>query len=210
MTFQTPLVVVSSVFAERLVRVMTGRAAYLPIVRITLAVKNTVGLKTHVVDVHALQQRKLLCAAMTRSTELLGQFIATQQTGIVDRLCRCFACFDGRDVLSAGTMTSFAAHTVRKLIQMQLRAAGNRTRCVTTETTRHLVGRQQATDSFVQRFRCVAWRANRKVECLRFAVETYQALVELSVAFQHVRLAHLTLSKSVGDRKRETILSVGH
>src|SRR5689334_24993452 len=113
MTLQTPLVVVSSIFSERLVRIVTSRAAYIPIVRITLAVKDTVRLKTHVVDFHALQQRKLFRATMARRAKLLRQFIATQQPGIVDRLRRCFACFDSRDVLSAWTMTSFATHAVR-------------------------------------------------------------------------------------------------
>src|SRR5689334_13397978 len=139
MTLQTPLVVISSIFSERLVRIVTSRAADVSIVRITLAVENTVRLKTHVVDFHALQQRKLFRAAMARRAKLLRQFITTQQSGVVDRLRRCFACFDSRDVLPAWTMTSFATHAMYKLIQTQLRTTNNRTRRVTTETIRHLV-----------------------------------------------------------------------
>src|ERR1044071_7516443 len=121
MTLQTALIVISSVFSERLVRIVTRRAAYPAIIRITLAVKNTVRLKTHVVDFHALQQRKLFRATMTRCAKLLRQLIATQQPGIVDRLRRCFACFDGRDVLSAWSMTCFTSHSMSKLVQTQLR-----------------------------------------------------------------------------------------
>src|SRR6185369_15275767 len=142
MTPQTSLVVVSRVFTERLVRVVTRNTAYLSIVRITLAVENTIRLKTNVVDLHTLQQRELFSAAMTRRTKLLRQFITTHQPGIEDRLRWCFACFDGRDVLSAWSMTGLATHAVRELFETQLRATGNCTRRMTTKTTRHLVRRQ--------------------------------------------------------------------
>src|SRR5215813_12667827 len=121
MTLQTSLIVISGVFPERLVRIVTGRAANPAIVRITLAVKNTVWLKTHVVDFHALQQRKLFRTAMTRRAKLLRQLIATHQSRVIDRLRGRVACFDGRDVLSAWTMKSFTPHTMCKLIEMQLR-----------------------------------------------------------------------------------------
>src|SRR5215213_5804404 len=149
-TLQTSFIVVTCVLAERLMRIVTSRTAYVPIIRITLAVKDTIRLKTHVVDFHALQQRELLSATMTRCAKLLRQFIATQQSRIVDRLRRSFACFDRRDVLSAGTMTSLTPNSVCKLIETQLRTADNRTRRVTTETIRHLVRRQQAADSVSQ------------------------------------------------------------
>src|ERR1044071_9541945 len=112
MTLQTALIVISSVFSERLVRIVTRRAAYPAIIRITLAVKNTVRLKTHVVDFHALQQRKLFRATMTRCAKLLRQLIATQLLGLVNRLRWGVACFDRREVLSTWTMTCFASHTV--------------------------------------------------------------------------------------------------
>ena len=65
MTLQTSLIVISRIFSERLVRVVTCRAPYVSIVRITLALKNTIRLKANVVDFHALQQGKLVDAAMT-------------------------------------------------------------------------------------------------------------------------------------------------
>src|SRR6185437_13597624 len=144
MTFQTALVVISSILPERLMRIVTRRAAYPAIIRITLAVKNTIRLETHVVDFHALQQRKLFRAAMARRAKLLRQLIATQQAGIVDRLRGRVAGFDGGDVLSAWTMTRFASDSMCKLIQPQLGTAKNRTRRVTTETTRHLLVSQQS------------------------------------------------------------------
>src|ERR1044072_9257038 len=61
-TLQTSLVVVSRVFAERLVRIVTCRAAYVSIVRITLALKNTIRLETNVVDVQTLQGTRLFRA----------------------------------------------------------------------------------------------------------------------------------------------------
>jgi hypothetical protein len=120
MTFETSLVVISCVFAKRLVRVVTRRAAYVPVVRVTFAVKNAIRLEANVVDFHALQQRKLFRASMTRSAKLLRQFVATHQAGIEDRLCRCVTCFNGRDVLPAWSMTSFTAHAVCELFQTQL------------------------------------------------------------------------------------------
>ena len=117
MTLQTSLIVISSVFAERLMRVVTRDTAYVSIVRITLAVKNPVRLKAHVVDLHTVQQRELFGATMTCGAKVLRQFIATKQSGIVNRLCRRVACFDSRDVLSAWTMTSFATYAVRKLVE---------------------------------------------------------------------------------------------
>jgi len=54
MTLQTSLVVISRIFPERLMRVVTRNAAYLSIVRVTLALKNTIRLETNVVDVQTL------------------------------------------------------------------------------------------------------------------------------------------------------------
>src|SRR5215213_3801263 len=142
MTFETALVVVSGVFAKRLVRVMTRRAAYLAIVRVTLAVKNTIGLEANVVELHALQQRKLFRASMTCGAELLRQLVAAHQPGIEDRLRRRVPSLNGRDVLSAWSMTSLAAHAVCELFQMQLRTGGNRTRGMTTEAARDFIRRQ--------------------------------------------------------------------
>src|ERR1051326_3873228 len=81
---QTSLIVISRVLAKWLVRVVTCRATYLSIVRITLAVKNAVWLKANVVDLHALQQRELFGAAMTRGAKLLRQLVATHQPRIED------------------------------------------------------------------------------------------------------------------------------
>ena len=54
MTLQTSLVVISRIFPERLMRVVTRNAAYISIVRVTLALKNTIRLETNVVDVQTL------------------------------------------------------------------------------------------------------------------------------------------------------------
>src|SRR3569832_862396 len=61
-TLQTSLIVVSRVFTQRLMRIVTRDAAYVSIVRITLAVKDTIRLKANVVDPHTLQQRQLFGA----------------------------------------------------------------------------------------------------------------------------------------------------
>ena len=116
-TLQTTLVVISRFFAQRLVRIVTRGAAYIPIVRITFAAKNTIRLKANVVDPQTLQRRKLFGSAMTRRAKLLRQLVATQEFGIEDRLRRRFTGFDSRDVLSAWTMTRLAAHAVRELFE---------------------------------------------------------------------------------------------
>src|SRR5688500_8456300 len=79
MTLQTSLIVISGIFPERLVWVMTCLTAYVAFIRITLAVKDMIVLKTDVVGPQALQQRELFGTTMTRSTELLRQLITTQQ-----------------------------------------------------------------------------------------------------------------------------------
>ena len=56
MTLQTSLVVISRIFPERLMRVVTRNAAYISIVRITLALENSIRLETNVVDVQTLQR----------------------------------------------------------------------------------------------------------------------------------------------------------
>jgi hypothetical protein len=117
MTLQTSLVVISRLFSDLLVRVVTRNAAYISIIRITLAVEDTVRLKTNVVDFHTLQQRKLIGATMTGTAKVLCKLIAAEQSGIVDRLGRRIACFRRRDVPSSWSMTAFAAHAVRKIVE---------------------------------------------------------------------------------------------
>src|SRR5262249_52237364 len=58
-------VVVSGVFFERFVGVMACGAAYATVVRITLAVKNPVGLESHVIHSHVFQRGELTGPAMT-------------------------------------------------------------------------------------------------------------------------------------------------
>jgi hypothetical protein len=96
---------------------MTRRAANPSIVRITLAVKNAVRLKTYVVDFQTLQQRELFSATMTSGAEVLRQLIATQEFGIVNRLLGRLAFFDGGNVRAPGTVARFAAHAVREPVQ---------------------------------------------------------------------------------------------
>ena len=120
MTLQTSLVVVSRVFTKRLVRVVTRNTAYISIVRITLAVENTIRLKTNVVELHTVQQREFFSATVTRGAEVLRQFIAIEQSGIVDRLGGRVACLDCRDVSSARTMTGFTTDAVCQFVEPEL------------------------------------------------------------------------------------------
>src|SRR5574338_289344 len=120
MTLQAPLIVVGRIFPQRLMRVVTGRTTYLPIIRITLTVKDAIRLKANVVDFHALQQRELISAAMTQSAKLLRQFITAQQFRIVDAGGRQFTFSDSRDVLAAWTMTALATDPMRKCVEPHL------------------------------------------------------------------------------------------
>ena len=121
MTRQTLLVVISRIiFSERFVRIVTGDTTYLALVRITLAVKNAIRLKTNVVDAHALQQRELIAATMTRSAKLLRQLVATQPPGIEDRRPARLSIFDRRNVPAAWSMTTFAAHAMREIFKPKL------------------------------------------------------------------------------------------
>src|SRR5688500_15260355 len=101
-------------------RIVTGDTTYLALIRVTLAVKNPVRLETNVVDLHALQQRELIAAAMTRGAKLLPQLIAAQTARIENRRPPRLPVFDCRDVSSAWSMTTLAAHAMRKIFQPQL------------------------------------------------------------------------------------------
>ena len=138
-TLETPLVVIRRIFSQWLVRVMTRRAAYLSIVRITLAVEDAVRLKTNVVEFQTLQQREFFSATMTSGAEVLRQLVATQKFGIVNRLLGRFAVFHRGNVLAPGTVARFAAHAVRESVQSELRATNHRTRSMATKATRYLV-----------------------------------------------------------------------
>ena len=120
MTRQTLLVVISGILSERFMRIMTRDTTYLAFVRVTLAVEDAIRLKTNVVDLHALQQRKLIAAPMTRGAKLLRQFVAAQPPGIEDRRPARLPIFDRRDVPAAWSMTTLAAHAMRELFQSQL------------------------------------------------------------------------------------------
>jgi hypothetical protein len=118
---------------------MTRRAAYVSIVRITLAVEDTIRLKTNVVDLHTLQQREFFSATMTCSAKALRQLIAVEQSGIVDGLVWRVTCFDGRDVSSPWSMTSFAAYAVGKIVQTKLRARNYGARRVATKAVGNFI-----------------------------------------------------------------------
>ena len=66
-------------------RIVTRDTTYLALVRVTLTVENSIRLKSNVVDLHALQQRELIAATMTRGAKLLRQLVATQPPGIENR-----------------------------------------------------------------------------------------------------------------------------
>ena len=84
MAGETLLIVNSRVLGQRLVGIVTGRAAYASIIRVTLAVEDAVRLKAHIVDFHAAQQTKLIAAAMTRGAKFLTQFITAESGRVED------------------------------------------------------------------------------------------------------------------------------
>ena len=86
-TCKTLVVVISDIFFQRLVRIVTGGTSDVAIVRITLTEKDAIWLKANVVDLHAFQQGELSIAAVTRGAELLRQLVATQPARIEDQ-CR--------------------------------------------------------------------------------------------------------------------------
>jgi len=83
---QALAIVIGNLTLERCVGIVTARAAYAAVIRITLAVKDAVRLKADIVDLHAPEKAKLIAAAMTRGAKFLGQFIATKSTGVKDQV----------------------------------------------------------------------------------------------------------------------------
>ncbi len=72
MARQTLGVIVSNILFDRLVRIVACRATDSSIIRVALAVENSIRLKPYVVDLQASHLLKVASAAMTSRTKLLG------------------------------------------------------------------------------------------------------------------------------------------
>src|SRR5262245_32758528 len=116
-------VVVSRVLIERFVRVVAGGAAYAAVIRITLAVKNPVGLETDVVHSHPFERGELACAAVTGGAEILRQFVAAEPRGVEDQFGVRLSRLARGHVVSAGAMTGFALDAERQFVEMEIGAA---------------------------------------------------------------------------------------
>src|SRR5688500_12472602 len=85
--------------------------------------EDSVRLKADVVDLHTLEQPKLIIASMTRGTKVLRQFISTEPARIVDQFgARLFGV--GRfDVWTSRPVAPFAPDAARHLSQIELSAS---------------------------------------------------------------------------------------
>ena len=92
------LIVRSHVLAQRFVGIVAGGAGYAPIIRVTLAVEDAVGLKADIVNLHAAQQTELITAAMTGGAKILSQFITAEAGRVEDQSSSFFALLDCRDM----------------------------------------------------------------------------------------------------------------
>ncbi len=102
---------------------------------------------------------------------------------------------DGFDVPLSGTVTPLALNAGRELVHGDLSAADD-AGGVTTEAAANVVGRHLASESFVDVRRDGAERgAEGLVESFDLEVVADAAFVELAVAFEHVGLAGLAVSK---------------
>src|SRR5437868_5862235 len=106
-------------------------------------------------------------------------------------------------------MTSFAADAGRHLFQVEL-AADDAAGRVTTEAIAYLIFRQAAAKRFLERFRNVARRANRKVQTLNLVVVTDKAFIKSAFVLKHVSLSGLALSESVEDGQSDCLLAIRH
>src|SRR5215468_397009 len=104
-------------------RVMASGATYAAIIRVALAVKYAIRLEADVVDFHALQQGKLLVAAMTGSAKLLRQFVATKPRRIENQLCASLTCLNCCHMWSTRSVTPLAAYSRYHLVDLELVAA---------------------------------------------------------------------------------------
>src|SRR5436305_8593723 len=102
-------IVIGNLALERLVRIVAGRATYAAVIRVTLAVEDTVRLKADVVDLHRLENAKLIVASMTGGTKVLRQLVAAEAFGIVNQVRAGITLLGRRDMRASRSMTSFAA-----------------------------------------------------------------------------------------------------
>src|SRR4029079_2965472 len=130
-------------------RIMTSGTSYVPIIRITLTVKDSIRLKPYVVDFHALQQREFIISSVTRRTKLLGLFVSTKSSWIEHRFISRFARFHCGDMRSAWSMTTLTANAVSKFLKLKLLPSRRSIR-MTTETTNDFILRQQTSERLLQ------------------------------------------------------------
>src|SRR5262245_18084809 len=208
MTGQALGVVVSRVLIKRLVRVMASRTAYAAVIRVTLAVKYSVGLEANVVHSHALQRGELTGASMTGGAEMLRQFVAAEPRGIEDQFGVRLPRFTRGHVISAGAVTGFAFDAERQSVQVEIGAADRAGR-VTTETIQGFALRETPPDSPEKRRRNFTRLADRKIQSFYLIVEAQEAFVIRAVILQHVSLPGLPLSECEKDGQRDRLLAVG-
>src|SRR5215471_2071971 len=209
MTGEALLIVRSRVLAERLVRIVTGGAGYAAIIRVTLAVKDAVGLKADIVNLHAAQQTELIAAAMAGGAKFLSQFITAEVGRVEDYAPSGLTLPDCVDMCRSRTVAAFTMDAGSHLLKTDF-SGPDTARRMTSETIPGLSLSQAAAQSFLQRFRNAPWCANGKVESADLSVVTHQAFIIGAVIMKQVRLPGLTLPKGIKNRQAEGVLSIRH
>ena len=130
-------IVKGRVSIERFMRVMACGAAYAAVIRITLAVKNPVGLESDVIHSHAFQRGELAGPAMAGGAEILRQFVSAEPRGIEDQFGVRLSRFARGDMTPAGAVTGFALDAERQFVDVEIGAA-NRPGRMAAQTTQGL------------------------------------------------------------------------
>src|SRR5262245_45829782 len=112
---------------------MASRTAYAAVIRVTFAVKNSVGLETNVVHPHAFQRSEFTGASMTGGAEFLRQFVTAEARRVEDQFGVRFSGFARCDMISTRAVTGFAFDAESQFVQMEIGAADRPGR-MTTET----------------------------------------------------------------------------
>jgi hypothetical protein len=98
---------------ERFMRVVAGGATDPPVIGVTFAVEDAVGLEADVVDPQTSEQGKLIAHAMAGGAEILCQLVAAEAGRIEDQFGARLPRLARRDMFSARSMTGFTPDAER-------------------------------------------------------------------------------------------------
>jgi hypothetical protein len=193
------------------VGIMTGCTREAGIIGVvTAAVKETIGLKTHVVDAAQVGHHcDRVDSAVAGPTEFLRQCLGAKLSWVEDVEVLASAGLHSCDVFCSRTMARFATHTRYQIFEAKL-VAHRRSCAVAAETVSRFVPADVAAGSFPEAGRGVLDISNRPVQAVYRFVVADATFVQFSIVAKNVGLRDVCVPKGVQDRFADAFLAVGY